>query len=363
MREAVTYALLLLLLLLSLQCTLKVHAAARLRAAPLDSVAIVQRGRPRRVALVTMADAQFLNCSLQLIRAARAFGWRHPVFLLAVGDGVSRRSGLGRVAAEELGVEVVQSSGALDGWVANMDVPRVYHAARLSAAKFRKMDVFFNPVFRTFDRVVYVDADGTVAAPLAPLAAMSVPAWAAVALRQNDAALGKPRLWGGELDGAALAPATRARARALFPDTAAVGASCYFVAEMRRLPPPRALLAAARQVLCEFKPGFRFNDQTLINALFSRRLALLPWCAAAEARPVAGVAARARYCARDMAAQRAAEGGLRFMYRHFSPAEKAACVGAAPPARLAGRTGAAVDCAAGGAYDASMWRFWREREA
>ena len=57
--------------------------------------------------------------------------------------------GLGRVAAEELGVELVQTSGALDAWVANMDVPRVHHAARLSATKFRKMDLFFNPLFRT----------------------------------------------------------------------------------------------------------------------------------------------------------------------------------------------------------------------
>lgn len=370
-QTAAIYTLFFLALFLSLQSTSRIHVTSRLRSPRLHVEPIVQRPRPPRVALVTMADTRFLNCSLQLIRAARASGWRQPVFLMTVGDGISRNAGLGREAAQQLGVELVGTSRALDPWVDNMNVPRVYHSRRLSAAKFRKMDIFFNPLFRTFDRVIYMDPDGVIAAPLGPLAEMSVPAWAGLVMRQNDASVGKPSLWGGEVAPGALLPQQRDRLGTLFPDHALVGGSCWFVADMGRLPAPRPLLRAARQLLCEFKGGFRFNDQTLLNLLFYGKVALLPWCAGEEARVLQGGPALKRYCKLHMNAQRWADGGLRFMYRHLSPREKAECLqGAegewddAAPVAWDGTDGGEgnvteADCPAIKLYDGSVWDYWK----
>jgi hypothetical protein len=368
-RAAALYAVCLLALIVSTRSSIKLHTTFRLRSTRVHDEPLEQSSTPH-VALVTLADARFLNCSLQLIRGARAYGWRQPVFLLTVGTGL-HDSADGREATDELGVELVRTSGTLDAWVGNMKVPRRYHYRRMSAAKFRKMDIFFNPLFRTFDRIIYMDPDGLIASSLEPLALMTLPPDSVLGMRQNDASVGKPSLWRGEVAPDALLPAQRERLGALFPDHALVGASCWFMVEMGRLPPPRALLRTVRQLICEFKGGFRLNDQTLLNLLFYGRITLVPWCSGSEvAASVAesgGGAALRRYCDAHMRAQRWADGGLRFIYRHFSPAEKAECVGApettwddaAPVDEGAGDVRNAsieVECAAEGRYDGSLWQ-------
>jgi hypothetical protein len=306
--------------------SLRLHRTIKLRVARPDADVLVQHKLPR-VALVTMADSRYLNCTLHLARGARDAGWRSPIFLLLIG-GTAHDAATVR-AIEDLGVHLIHTAPALDAWVDNGNVSRRYHYRRLSAAKFRKMEIFFNPVFRTFDRVIYMDPDGLIGAPLAPLALMTFPPNTTVLMRQNDASVGKPSLWRAEIAPDALLAPQRAQLEAAYPDRAMVGGSCWFMVQTGRLPPPPRILADSRRLLCRYKAAFRLNDQTLLNLLFYDALDLFPWCASRELR-VIGASPRLRaYCRAHMDDQRWADGGLAFMYRHHSPAEKRQCLGGA----------------------------------
>lgn len=304
--------------------SLRLHHTANLRFISQSERDVIQLPLPR-VALVTMASPNFLNCSIQLFRAARNHGWRQPMILLAI-DGEAFDS----EAMEEitrLGVHVVHTAPALDDWVENMDVPRNYHYRKLSMTHFRKMEVFYNPLFRTFNRVVYMDPDGEIAAPLTPLELMDFPKNKWLLMRQNEATLGKPSMWKAEIAPEALKTTERILLESRYPDRTKVGASCWFIVEMAHLPPPRRLLDDSRNILCLFKAAFRFNDQTLMNLLFYDHLDIFPWCSSSELQVINRSNHLRLYCKTHMNDQRWMNGGLTFMYRHHAPIEKAMCRG------------------------------------
>lgn len=304
------------------RASLRLHLTANLRLISRNDGNIVQQPIPR-VALVTMAAPSFLNCSIRLFRSARRYGWRQPMFLLAIQADEFDIESLEEL--DQLGVTVVRTAAALDKWVENMGVLRKYHYRRMNVVNFRKMEIFYNPLFRTFNRVIYMDPDGEIAAPLVPLELMTFPERISILMRQNEATLGKPSLWKGEVDPAALKTPERQLLESAFPDRTKVGASCWFMVDMAKLPSPRDILEESRRLLCMFKAAFRFNDQTLINLLFYHSLDLFPWCSSSELQ-VIGQSNRLRsYCEKHMNDQRWMNGGLTFMYRHHSPFEKAQC--------------------------------------
>jgi hypothetical protein len=304
-----------------LRSSARLRGRARLYASHTSGILV--QGPIPSAALVTLASPSFLNCTIQLVRSARSHGWQEPIFVLAVNGTLFDNRLLKSLDA--LGVQVIHTAPALDDWVVK-SVPRLFQFRRLEVIKFRKMEIFFNPLFRTFGRVIYMDPDGIIGAPLMPLALMSFPPAASVLLRQNDAAVGKLPLWESELAPEALRPSDRSKLQSRYPNRGKVGATSWFAADMKRIPPPSELLQQSRFILELYKPAFRLNDQTLVNMLFYNHMGLIPWCAWDEVRVIGDSNALRLYCENHMADQRYLNGRLTFMYRHMSPAEKAQCV-------------------------------------
>lgn len=313
----------------SFQSHLQAYEAFSLRIAQPSYLELIHNEEFPSVALVTMSDNKFLNCSLQLVRSVRNEGsWRFPIFLLTAGleDGDAadphHQHTLEMLSElqDDFGVILVPTSGALDSW-----------AGRLSVVKLRKMDIFFNPLFRTYDRIIYMDPDGIVNAPLLPLVLMKLPLDISIAMRQNDESMGKGRLW-SEANGELLLDkvgTTEAKEMlsSYAPDRQKVGGSCWFIAEMSRMRTVQNLLQESRMTLCRYRDIFRYNDQTLLNILFYDEMEIFPWCASREVTVLDGGTCKLReYCQKEMRVQRLLDQGLKFIYRHCSVEEKSNCL-------------------------------------
>lgn len=284
-----------------------------------------------RAVLVTLADMQFQRCARNVLRSARKFGWNLPMILLAT-DYEAFDKGIVE-EFEDLGVMIVHTQATLDGWlrkgVENLDVYR-----EMEIRKFRKMEVFLNPIFRTYERIVFIDADGIIDGSLEPLIRVGFPENVTVLMRQNGVSFGKGGLWGNEIAVEVLTDRQMRLLAERYPNRVKTGASCWFVLNVRRLESPRVILERSLEILCTFRAGFRFNDQTLISLLFYREIELFPWCAWDEVRVMKGVDELRSYCKRNMHLQRWLKGRLRFMYRHMSPKEKRSCVSSAVQGRI-----------------------------
>lgn len=281
--------------------------------------------RPK-VALVTLTDSKYLNCSLQLLTSARAVGWNDPMFLLSVAletFDIHIRDHL-----DELGVHVVQTSPIFDRWL-HEDVDSNFIYRTLESSKFRKMEIFLNPVFRSYDRLIYMDPDGFIGSSLEPMLKVRFPPHTSLLMRQNEAAVGKRTLYKNEICLDALPRLEKRQLTARYPDRNMTGASCWFMVDVKRLRSPEELLLESIYLLCKYRAGFRLNDQTLLNFLFYNEMHLFPWCAWDEI-PVLDLSTNLReYCKFHMQTQRWLNGGLTFIYRHMSPDEKAQCLGLA----------------------------------
>lgn len=313
----------------SLQSHLQVYEAFSLRIAQPSYLELIHDEEFPRVALVTMSDNKFLHCSLQLVRSVRNEGsWRFPIFLMttdleddnATNPYHQRTLKMLNELQDDLGVILVPTSGALDNWV-----------GRLSAIKLRKMDIFFNPLFRTYDRIIYMDPDGIVNAPLLPLVLMKLPLDISIAMRQNDESMGKGRLWSEANGELVLDKVGTTEAKEMLssyaPDRQKVGGSCWFIAEMSRMRTVQNLLQESRMTLCRYRDIFRYNDQTLLNILFYDEMEIFPWCASREVTILDGGSYELReYCQREMRVQRWLDKGLKFIYRHCSVEEKSNCL-------------------------------------
>eukprot|EP00177_Eucheuma_denticulatum_P006819 GFKZ01012406.1.p2 GENE.GFKZ01012406.1~~GFKZ01012406.1.p2 ORF type:complete len:366 (-),score=49.46 GFKZ01012406.1:2500-3597(-) len=283
-----------------------------------------------RAVLVTLADWHFQGCARNVFRSARKFGWRLPMILLAT-DYEAFDKGIVE-ELEELGVMIVHTQATLDGWlrkgVENFDVYR-----EMDIRKFRKMEVFLNPIFRTYERIVFVDADGIIDGSLEPLINVGFPENVTLLMRQNDLSMGKGGLWANEIAVEVLTDRQMRLLAERYPNRAMTGGSCWFLVNVRRLESPRVLLERSLEILCTFRAGFRFNDQTLISLLFYTEIKLFPWCVWDEVRVMTGVEELRSYCKRNMHLQRWLNGRLRFMYRHMSPMEKRSCISSDIPRR------------------------------
>lgn len=276
-----------------------------------------------QVALVTMADHRFQMCAVQLIRSARKHGWKEAVYLLV--SSMERFDNDVLNVLHELGVMVIETSPAFDAWLGKaVENRKVYR--ELQASKFRKFELFLNPIFRTYRRVIYLDADGIVGAPLDPMVNMPFPPGKKVLLRQNDWSVHKSSLWKNELAVEMLNWWQRAVLQQRFPDRTLAGASSWIILEPQRLEPPNRVFLRSVQIICTMRAAFRLNDQTLLNLLFYDHMGLIPWCSWDEVVTMDEPEKLGRYCKWNMRLQRRLNGGITFMYRHMSSEEKAVWV-------------------------------------
>lgn len=274
-------------------------------------------------ALVTLADRTFQGCAISLVRLCRGHGWRRPIILLATDFDSFNETVVEEL--ERMGVMIIHTQAVFDEWlrrgVENVDIFR-----KLQASKFRKMELFVNPILRAYERLIYVDADGVVDANLEPLVRLPFPENVTLLMRQNDVSVRKHRLWENEM---AVEMLTDRQMRLLierYPNRLKSGGSCWFIVNVRRLHSPRRILAKSLDILCTFRAGFRLNDQTLISLLFYNEISLFPWCVWDEVPILDDPEELRRYCVRNQQLQRWLNGRLRFMYRHMGAKEKQMCI-------------------------------------
>lgn len=277
--------------------------------------------RPR-TALLTLADPSFQSCALQLVRGARRHGWKDPIYLLSVDlhnfDAKTIK------ALHRLRVVIIETNPILDQWFLK-EVKGSYRVRKLDPFKFRKMDLFLNPIFRVFERLVFLDADGIIGSKLEPLAQVRIPENITVLMRQNDKSFGKDSLWSNE---AAVDAFTSEQSESFvrrFPDREKTGSSCFFIVDVKKLQAPVHIMRNVLDILCNYRTAFRYNDQSLMNLLFYHNMGLIPWCLWDEVQILDTPSDLLSFCREHMKHQRWLNGELTFMYRHMSPTEKSVC--------------------------------------
>lgn len=280
-----------------------------------------------RGALVTMADPIFQHCAVELLRSARAHEWDHPIVLLAID--YDQFEPLVIKELDALGVVIIHTHPVFDEWL-NRGVENIDFFRELQPSKFRKMELFFNPVLRAYERLIFIDADGVVDASLEPLMYVPFPENTSLLMRQNDVSVGKNAFWGNEMAVEVLTDRQLALLSKNFPNRVKTGGSCWFLVDVRKLHSPVQILARSLELLCTFRAGFRFNDQTLISLLFYDAISLFPWCVWDEVRVLDHPWELTNYCSKNQHLQRWLNGKLKFMYRHMSVKEKEQCAASRP---------------------------------
>lgn len=273
-------------------------------------------------AVVTMSDQTFQYCMLQLVRSIRRLGWKHTIFLLAIDYDQ-----FDPIVARELdihGVFIVHTNSIFDRWL--VKEAEGSHFRSLDASKFRKMELFVNPIFRAFDRLIYMDADGIVSSDLSPLLQVPFKHNETLLMRQNDRSVRKDSLWTNEISIESLNLERQEDLALQFPDRDISGASCWFIVNTPKLPSPVSILERSFEILCQYRAAFKLNDQTLLNLLFYDSISMFPWCSWDEVIVENDPTILAQYCQRHMHLQRWLEGNIAFIYRHMSVQEKEVCV-------------------------------------
>ena len=276
-----------------------------------------------QAALVTLADPSFQNCAVQLVKSARQYQWNGPIFLLSIDYDKFDLSVLRSFT--ELGVFIIRTNPYFDPWI-KRQLKLSTKFRPLDYRKFRKLELFLNPIFRTYKRLIYIDADGVIASDLAPLINVRFPEGSSIIFRQNDKAVGKETLWGNEIATDFLSKIQIRHLRLRYPDRWKAGASCWFMVNMKILQPPDDIFQQSLDIIRTFQSAFKLNDQTLLNLLFYDQMAIFPWCVWDEVSFVYGEKKMREFCNRHMHLQRWIKGSLKFMYRHMSIEEKKQCI-------------------------------------
>lgn len=271
-------------------------------------------------ALITLTDVKYQTFALQLVASARYYNWTGSIYVLTINfesfsENVVR-------AFRQYGVVFIYTNAWLDNWLVKSVSNRKLFR-HLNAFKFRKMELFYNPVFRTYRRLIYLDPDGLISSSLEPMVRVPFPHNVSVIMRQNDRSVKKRWLWRNVFNTRFLTGHQQSILATNFPDRSMSGATSWFIVDVTKLPSPTAVFSNSLQILCTFRAAFRLNDQTLLNLLFYQNLGFMPWCSNGEIVLLQDVDSMKKYCDLEMARQRKIFGRLKFMYRHMSSKEKA----------------------------------------
>jgi len=216
---------------------------AVLAAVVADNAVVVLVGDGRNRGLV--------RCGTTLLHQLRTVGaWHGPVYAL-VNAGVR----LPPVWAEMKVTPVYVKPFAA----------RRYH----KMVKYDKFYLFSLPAFRKHPALLYLDVDGNIRQPIAPLWFMLAAANQTLLLRDNGPGVGKGSFYSEEVK----------QGRVLsVPDSRNPGASCLMLINTRRLPPPPAMRAAFLTSLKTLPPLLVRFDQGIIGSVFRHEYAVFAPC-------------------------------------------------------------------------------------
>lgn len=277
----------------------------------------------RTTALISMADPTFQDCVIQLLRTARRIKWVEPIYLLAINYAQFDKKF--RSEMDTLGVFVIDTKPVLDPWLARNRTSNHTVYRRLQPYKFRKMEVFLNPIFRTYERLIFLDADGELT-NLGPMVTVSFPPETAILMRQNDKSFNKKSLHENEIGDKYLTTKQLKLLQERYPNRTKTGATAYFIVDVKKLPTPHEVYEKSVDILVNFRSGFRLNDQTLMNFLFYHEMEIFPYCSWDEIVLIEDTKRLRDYCRKNIETQKKLLGKKSFLYRHKSVSEKANCL-------------------------------------
>jgi len=223
--------------------------------------------------VATMADGGYAACAVRLVESVRGAGrWGGPVVVLVpTGPGSIPLPAASAAKLRELRASLVEVPPEAAGGA------HVRGAG--SAAQYAKVALLVDAPFRRYTAILYLDADGTVGAPLEPLIRVPMPSGRSVALPTWPSAVIKhDSFYAREIDFGALDSDAAERLRAACPDRTLVGITAWFLIKPQQLPPPPAMREQVNAALESWRAAFRFNDQGLWNVLFYNTSAFFPLC-------------------------------------------------------------------------------------
>lgn len=217
---------------------------AVLAAVVADNAVVVLVGDGRNRGLV--------RCGTTLLHQLRTVGaWHGPVYAL-VNDGVRLPPVWAKMKVTPV---YVKPFAALR-----------YHG---STAPYDKLYLFSLPAFRRHPALLYLDVDGSIHQPIAPLWRVLAAANQTLLMRDNGPGVGKGSVYSEEVK--------RGRVLAI-PDSRNPGASCLMLINTRRLPPPPAMRAALAAEVTKHARLYTHADQGVIGAVFRHEYAVFAPC-------------------------------------------------------------------------------------
>ena len=114
-----------------------------------------------------------------------------------------------------------------------------------------------NPIFRIFNRVVYIDADTVVNSNIALFFELDIPPHITILMRDNGYGVNKGDLYSNEYS-----------RNVPVKNTKSPGTSCLMIINMSLLPSPNTMDLLLRNLLEEHHRAFKYADQGLINMAF-----------------------------------------------------------------------------------------------
>lgn len=244
-----------------------------------SSVAAVSyRGSQPRVnspvAVVTMADEHYGACASRLVASVREAGqFEGDIWLLLPADAnraqVQREIDqyhvrIFRTAVESAGGSSVHGKGP--------------------SLQYEKLQLFTAPLFRKYERLLFLDADGIVQHPVVPFLKTPLPDGQPVAL----ATWWGRSLFETELNLWRFPDKKVAALQKEHPDRDLVGSTAWMIIDTAQLPSEKELSDGIHTLLVELRAQFTHNDQGLVNLLFPRP-AFFPVCAGPDRLAFANV--------------------------------------------------------------------------
>lgn len=245
-------------------------ACAVLALASLGSVCGLRAPKPKdrpaasgRAAVVTQFDeeSKYGHCGWVLLESIRGVGrFRGDLLVMDLSSNATRN------ASKAFEDKVRAFSGTV-----------VRPETAWPHAQYKKLELFTNPAFRKWDRLVYIDADSVVLGPLDSLLRNPLPRGRVIALADNNMYHRKPfDLYTHEY---MVGASTAERPPGLPPNRMVnIGSANLLVVDIGHMTAPGTLKDRLSGLITDLGPIVRHFDQSIIHAAWPTELTTLPTC-------------------------------------------------------------------------------------
>lgn len=226
----------------------------------------IQAAAPRTAVVTIFGDSRGdFRCGMKLLRDIRAAG-KYSGELLVVhpeakfGDGVPRPRFV-EVLREFSAVPVELSTDW--SFVSNVGQSKV---------RMLKLEIFVNPYFRQWTRLVFIDMNSVVLGPISSLIGVPLPADRAIAMPDNHSNRKEASLHKIEY-APEMPPMAGPR-----PRDVRIGKASLMVIDLARMAPPAEVFQQVKAEILSIGAHCLQGDQGIINAVWQDQITTMPTC-------------------------------------------------------------------------------------